>query len=350
MPHQLFINISEKDLRKALVKGINRPTSTVKPPDMVIGSDTDVEVFLIDENGNYDVRSGLNGYTLRIGAGPRQGVSSGGTAILGDGTVNTSALSYKATAQTLQSALNALNSSTGPYGDTVTVKSISQGVYLVTFDSVGVQSLLIGDGGNLTPDSSVAITQVTAGDASTQEVQLIQFLRQPAIYLEFSTQITNGWSGTLSADNLRVLQLLGGKSEVTTDFEVELQQASNTPVVIAQSEIRISGETINPASFVSGSLPSDNVVRDDDAIFLTVRLDIIGLTGGNVTDLDSIETADLATGRLYVINAPIGATVPDKFWVLSAGTDAEDPSNGIVRPDDYASSTNEKVWKALSTL
>jgi hypothetical protein len=350
MAHQIFINVDQKELRKALVAGLNQPNAPVRPPDLVVGSETDIEVFLIDGDGNYDVRSGLGGYTLKIGAGPRGGVPNGGTLTLGDGTDNTAAIDFNAPASTLQSALNKLNTNTGPFGDTVTVKKISTGQYLVTFDSVGAQTLISGSGVNLTPESTVVVTEVTAGDGSTQEVQLVQFIRQPAVYLELPTQITNGWSGTLSADNLRVIELLAGKGEINTDFEVELQQGSSTPDVLAQSEIRIAGETINPASITGTIITPAEAVRDGDSLLAHVRLDILGLTGGNVTDLDGIVTTSLATGRLYIIAAPLGPTVPSQFWVLQAGTDAEDPANGIVRPDDYAASTNEKIWKALSAL
>jgi len=38
-----------------------------------------------------------------------------------------------------------------------------------------------------------------------------------------------------------------------------------------------------------------------------------------------------------------------QFYVLVAGTDAES-SPDVIRPDDYAAGTNEKVWKLASTL
>jgi len=61
--------------------------------------------------------------------------------------------------------------------------------------------------------------------------------------------------------------------------------------------------------------------------------------------LDAIPTVDLPTG-LVVFFVFANAV---QFYVLAAGTDAES-SPDIIRPDDFAVGTNEKVWKLASTL
>src|SRR5690606_36845298 len=70
------------------------------------------------------------------------------------------------------------------------------------------------------------------------------------------------------------------------------------------------------------------------------RGDITGLTGGTSTDLDSITTASLNVGTTSVLINVHGGQV----WNLQSGTDAEDAAGGVVRPDDYATTTNEKIW------
>jgi hypothetical protein len=70
-----------------------------------------------------------------------------------------------------------------------------------------------------------------------------------------------------------------------------------------------------------------------------LRLDINSLTGGGASALDGIETVDLDVP--YLVAAVIGETL--KFYRLTAGTAAE-ASPGIIRPDDYAASSNEKIW------
>lgn len=69
---------------------------------------------------------------------------------------------------------------------------------------------------------------------------------------------------------------------------------------------------------------------------------ITALTGGTVTCLDGLTTD--GKSDLFVI-LRISSELQD--WILTAGTTAEDADNGIVRPDDYAATTNEQVWKRL---
>jgi hypothetical protein len=73
--------------------------------------------------------------------------------------------------------------------------------------------------------------------------------------------------------------------------------------------------------------------------------DITALTGGTATDLDSLATAD----GTYALNAIVMLSygLASQLWKLVSGTDSEDESLGIVRPDDYATTTNEKVWKKI---
>lgn len=69
---------------------------------------------------------------------------------------------------------------------------------------------------------------------------------------------------------------------------------------------------------------------------------ITALTGGTSTCLDGITTS--GKSNLFVI-LKISSEIQD--WILTTGTTAEDADNGIVRPDDYAATTNEQVWKRL---
>ncbi len=69
---------------------------------------------------------------------------------------------------------------------------------------------------------------------------------------------------------------------------------------------------------------------------------ITGLTGGGATNLDGLVTASSAipTGTVVILTiSTIGY-----IYELVAGTDVES-SPLVIRPDDYAASTNEVVWK-----
>jgi len=70
--------------------------------------------------------------------------------------------------------------------------------------------------------------------------------------------------------------------------------------------------------------------------------EITSLTGGGATALDGIATV----GRpgLLVMCYVSGEM---QTWRLFTGTDAENPSAGIVRPDDYHATSNPQVWKRL---
>jgi hypothetical protein len=69
-----------------------------------------------------------------------------------------------------------------------------------------------------------------------------------------------------------------------------------------------------------------------------------GFTGGTTNDLDgeATTTLDINTTIRFVI-----VDVAMTGWQLVSGTNAEDVDGGIVRPDDYAAITNEKVWKRV---
>jgi hypothetical protein len=91
-----------------------------------------------------------------------------------------------------------------------------------------------------------------------------------------------------------------------------------------------------------------NPAYPDPKFLPLFRLDITGKTGGTATDLDSLVTIgiDLATyPSLYIVKTAAGGGV--QGWQLTAGTTAEDAASGIVRPDDYAAATNEKIWKLV---
>ncbi len=72
-----------------------------------------------------------------------------------------------------------------------------------------------------------------------------------------------------------------------------------------------------------------------------VRSSISGLTGGTSTDLDGIATANLSTNQVLVEVSGIAYQ-----YRLDAGTDAQSVPV-VIRPTDYAASTNENVWRLV---
>lgn len=69
------------------------------------------------------------------------------------------------------------------------------------------------------------------------------------------------------------------------------------------------------------------------------------LTGGAAGALDALPTLPATEGALLLGSlrpAIVGGVL--SWWQLTAGTAAENSVGGIVRPDDYATTTNEKNW------
>ena len=92
------------------------------------------------------------------------------------------------------------------------------------------------------------------------------------------------------------------------------------------------------------TMQSDAYGPSDMAMLVAGQLtpSLTGLTGGTATDLDGVATASLAVGliRMTLVSGELG------FYELQAGTDAES-SPDVIRPDDYAASANEKIWKRV---
>lgn len=63
-----------------------------------------------------------------------------------------------------------------------------------------------------------------------------------------------------------------------------------------------------------------------------------------IAGLKAIVTAPLTVTGLYVLFRDSAASNALRVYELVAGTDAESSPN-VIRPNDYAASTNEKVWK-----
>lgn len=82
----------------------------------------------------------------------------------------------------------------------------------------------------------------------------------------------------------------------------------------------------------------------DVSQLIRYRNDITSGIGGTSADIDSLTTTSI-TDFPYTIainNADNSDNL--EFWTLSSGTSAEDYGNGIIRPDDYATTTNQKIW------
>jgi hypothetical protein len=99
---------------------------------------------------------------------------------------------------------------------------------------------------------------------------------------------------------------------------------------------------------VSPAIPIYTLQPTTQGTYPRVRADLTGLTGGASTDLDGVVTysdgvAAIPTNTVFMLT--YGRI--QQVWQLIAGTDAEAPASGVVRPDDYDGSTNARIWVQL---
>lgn len=342
MALKIYVNTANTSKAHALCLSATALRVAVAAPTVILGDKQVVELYLVESAGAY-ITTG----TPRIGIGSAALAPASGTFTISDGSESASALPATITAAQLQAALNALNTDTGPGSDTVTVTSNAAGIYTVTWDTDGAQDLLTSTANNLDPDAQVIISRVRTGDTDTREKQIIRLIRRPAIYVHQWTPITNGWRGVLNANTTRVLQHLAASENypvVPAIFEIEHTDQLGRTNTYVRKITHIMAQTVDPNTLEGADLP--NAIQDTNAV--RTLSEITALQGGTPTDLDAVITTDLNVDTLYVLpNVTIGASVVSKQWILVTGTDAEDAANGIIRPADYAATTNEKVWKAV---
>lgn len=156
----------------------------------------------------------------------------------------------------------------------------------------------------------------------------------------------SGWyTGTLILHTAELTTAFADEAtlQITADIEVhrwDSGQASTPYISDSDLMARIRRPEIQPE-------PAAVEVLEGAEEWLEARAPrwypaITGLTGGGATKLDGILTA----GKQKLLTTLyISGELQD--WLLLSGTDAEDSAAGIVRPDDYDSSTNAQVWKRL---
>lgn len=157
-----------------------------------------------------------------------------------------------------------------------------------------------------------------------------------------SLTVPTGRKGDIELRTANMLELLDGAASVSAKLEVVVHTTSTgrgwtacqVPVTVIKDLVADSPAAVTPSP---GYLSS--------ATGINYRPDIDNPTGGTSSDLDSIATEDITTP--YMLRTSIGEYNEIRDYVLVDGTDAEN-SPKIIRPDDYAASTNEKVWKLVS--
>ena len=388
----LFFNSAASDPASALARSQTNNQPAVKPT-FVLGDNPEINIYVTDGGGGFDPASGDATVTPSLGISTPGAGPSGGTFWLGVSTATSGSLttakryqietyvagddfanlgaaenatgvvftssgttptdwtngstlieittdvSYAASAATLEAALEA---TAAVVGVTVTKASAAPN-FVVEWDAVGAVALLVGGPSSLTPASAVVTSELQAGSASSVEKQVVRLTRQPYALQTVWSTIADGWSARLDCNTRGLLDFLGDAISANSTLELQLTDASSNIRTVGQVVCLIRNEAIDEASTIPTPFPSYLTATQVNQNFLQNRFQVTALDGGG-TALDGIPTGTTAlptvpTDALVAIE--LGGDI--FFYELVAGTDAESLPD-VVRPDDYAASTNERVW------
>jgi hypothetical protein len=389
----LFFNSAASDPASALARSQTNNQPALKPT-FVLGDNPEINIYVTSGDGGFDPASGDATVTPSLGIGTPGAGPSGGTFWLGVSTATSGSLttakryqietyvagddfanlgaaenatgvvftssgttptdwtngstlieittdiSYSASAATLEAALEATEAVVGV---TITKASAAPN-FVVEWDSVGAVALLVGGPSSLTPASAVVTSELQAGSASAVERQIVRLTRQPYALQTVWSTITDGWSARLDCNTRGLLDFLGGSISAGSTLEFQLVDSSQNVRTVGQIDCIIRNEAIDEASTIPTPFPSYLTATQVGQNFLQNRFQITSLDGGGGTALDGIPTGPTANPTVptdALVAIELGGSL--SFYELVAGTDAESLPD-VVRPDDYAASTNERVW------
>jgi hypothetical protein len=164
-----------------------------------------------------------------------------------------------ASAQAVEDVLNAMNSGAGAESGLCDVQKLGSGIWLATWRENGARTVLTGASVDLTPESVVVPSISVTGDASSKCQQIIEVNRQPAIFQDTWSTITNGFSGTLDADVGRIVQTLSDGQSIEFYFEVRIDDDA-----ICSTPIRVLAP-VGGAASVSSAAPYGGTLASDPA-------------------------------------------------------------------------------------
>lgn len=435
MAEDIYIN-TDQPIDRAVVAGANQPTRRLALAEFVEGATQTANLYFVKNDGTFDARSGDAAVAVKASVGRDNAVPASGTFKITDyNGQDTADISYGASAQAVEDALNALNGGLGisyfidailvagagtseangtylrdgiyngrpsyinsengntiisdfvfgqnlewiitiydpilgvsaaayysqdqvatpdlasnwivPFGSDspapnvtiatdkslVDVTKQSDTLYTVINRTNGEFAALTGTSIDLTPESSVTPSPAIAGSATQRAQQIIEIKRQPAIYTSAWSTITNGFTGTLSANNARVAQSLQFQSDQPFIFEVSLDGD-----VVCQVQCEVEPAITPPSAFPADSLPtalsefaadpSSNASFDVDAwradlniLTATATLDFPSISANSSQEL-TITVTGAAVGDVVQLAAPaaINANLLWAGYVSSANT------------------------------
>jgi len=274
MGQSVYINFDTENLRSARVRGIS-DLRNQKFTQFVVGDSIELDLYLTGSGGILNIQD-YSAIRLGIG-GLDDRPESGSYEVAGSDT-----LAYDHSASDLQTVVASAASSN------VTTK-LTDFVFKIQFDAVGAQTIPSLDITLLQPRSTVSVSRLVTGDATTKEVWLWRLFRDPLAFTNTFTNIAgNGVRGTLSLATAGLYELIAQSSSVNTFFEVELTSSEGNVRTVLQAKVSLNGEVIGHS--FSGSVPSGGSMPAEATVFLQSfpDPDIVGdLTVDGDVDLNS---------------------------------------------------------------
>ena len=259
MARTIYINTDNGSIESAPVAGLNRPSARVPLREIVAGTTETYNLYLVKSDGTYDSRSGSGAISVNVAIGQRAQTATSGNFTVIDSSGTSAEISATASAQSVEDVLNAMNSGAGAESGLCDVQKLGSGIWLATWRENGVRTVLTGASVDLTPESVVVPSISVTGDASSKCQQIIEVNRQPAIFQDTWSTITNGFSGTLDADVGRIVQTLSDGQSIEFYFEVRIDDDA-----ICSTPIRVLAP-VGGAASVSSAAPYGGTLASDPA-------------------------------------------------------------------------------------
>ena len=113
MAEDIYIN-TDQPIDRAVVAGANQPTRRLALAEFVEGASQTANLHFVKNDGTYDARSGDAGVAVKVSVGRENAVPASGTFKITDyNGQDTANITYGASAQAVEDALNALNGGMG---------------------------------------------------------------------------------------------------------------------------------------------------------------------------------------------------------------------------------------------
>jgi len=305
---------------------------------------------------------------VTVAVGEIGAVPTSGTFTLTDtsATQTTAALPYNATAQQVQSAVQAALTS---HWSTATVLGNAGGPYTITNGVNGVQTALIGSSHTLSPASSIVITPTQVGTDSLPDVQYARLTLNPIALqntwtASFSPDVL---TGNLSLDTASIEEVIGNLPSICTTLSIQVIPVGGEAFTVYQRNFTIENDLIDGAPSIPTPAVSYYTTVQSDARYKGTGIYVERNSTGDA-DLH-ITTTDAGSNNIIflITNAP--STVNFTFdngtfdgqtvtWYM--GTNLNPPevnltySDNVVGIAGYGSygdgATLSFIWDAANTV